>query len=143
MPSGAVTTRTVVGTAARLNLNYTIATSQANVSEVANNGKVVSWTNEWGAIRGRTPYSNYADALARAIIEPGDYTGLAGNGGNAFEIVNRNLPDGIGRQVWGRRWADGSLIRNGVVMTDVYLRPTSGSALPANLPPCFVITPGA
>lgn len=141
--SGGIETRTAVGTPSRLNLNYTIEASQVNISEVANNGKVISWANEWGALRGRTPYSNYADALARAIIEPGDYTGLAGNGGNAFEIVNRNLPSGIGRQVWGRRWADGTLIRAGIAMTDVYLRPTAASALPAGLPPCFVITPGA
>lgn len=105
----------------RRDLNYTLATNQKNLHEVAVNGTVRMWLNEWGALRGRVPYGSFADSLARAIVEPGDYTSVSGTGGNAFEIVDRRKPDGVGRQSWGRRWEDGSLIRNGIKMSDVYV----------------------
>lgn len=124
----------------RRDLNYTMATTQPNLFEFAVNGSVRSWLNEWGALRGRNPYPTFNDALVRAIIEPGD---SIQTGGNAVEIVDRRLPDGAARQVWGRRWSDGRLVRNGNLMTDVYWHLDPEEPLPDNLPvPCLVIVPG-
>lgn len=125
------------GPLVRRDLNYALATSNPNLAEVAVNGVVRSWSNEWGALRGRIPYSNYNDALARAIIEPGDTVQAAGN---AFEIVDRRLPAGDSRQSWGRRWSDGRLVRGGNLMIDVYYHTNPSAPLPAGLPvPCLVI----
>lgn len=121
----------------RRNLNYTLSTAQQNLSEIAINGVVRSWTNEWGALRGRIPYSNYNDALARAIIEAGDTVQTSGN---AFEIVDRRKPAGDARQTWGRRWSDGRLVRNGHLMVDVYIHENPEAPLPTDLPvPCLIL----
>ncbi len=104
-----------------------------SIAENAINGVVRSWLNEWGGMRGRNPYPAYADALARAIVETGDYTGTGGGGGNAFEIVDRRLPAGVGRQRWGRRWEDGTLIRNGLEMADAIVL-GAADPVPTDLP---------
>lgn len=126
-----IDTRTVTGAARRLNLNYTVATSDPNLSEVAINSKVVSWDNEWGALRGRVPYTGYADALVRAIIETGDFTGSGGAFGNAMEIIDRRIADGPARQRWGRRWADGGLVREGNLLPDTYIQAHIDDPIPA------------
>src|SRR5690606_8091663 len=90
-----IDTQTSAQPARRIELDFPLATSNPNLSEVRDERDViVSWANEWGAIRGRNPYPTYADALARAIIEPDDFTGSGPNSGAAFEIVDRRLPAG-------------------------------------------------
>lgn len=129
----------------RINLRHTLDVGNPNLEEVwlgpSASAVLRRWVNEWGALRGRNPYPTYADALVRAIIDTGDFVGngTAANSGNAFEIVNRTLPDvGQRRQVWGRRWFDGALIRNGNLMADVkVLEP--GEGMPETLPTGSVI----
>jgi hypothetical protein len=96
-------------------------------------GTVRSWSNEWGALRGTSPYG-WGDALVRGVIETTDVI----NEGNAFEIVDRNLPAGLGRQRWGRQWTTGALVRNGIVMNDVIIL-TESETIPADLPSGTVI----
>lgn len=132
----------------RTDFTGTLTTSVGNVFEHYVNGTLRSWANEWGALRGRTPYTNYADALVRAIIESGDYIGLTGNGGNAIEIVDRTLPATVERQVYGRRWNGGRLVRKGVEVTEEYVwtvgdaDPTSGGTVALPVGAVWVIRIG-
>ena len=125
----------------RRDLNFAVATNQKNLTEWAIQGVVRAYQNEWGAWRFRAGvYPSFSDSGVRFIVEPGDYTGTGGTGGNAIEIVNRNLPEGVGRQVWGRRWLTGQLIRNGSLFGDLYIHTGGpGAPLPANLPSGIVI----
>lgn len=96
-------------------------------------GKLVSWQNEWGALRGTSPFS-WGDALVRGVRSPGD--GIAS--GNFVEIVDRNLPDTPARTLWGIRWADGRTVRKGIVMADVVVL-VEGAPVPPDLPPGTLI----
>lgn len=103
----------------RTDFTGTLSTGSGNVQEHWINGTLRGYSNEWGAVRGRAGvYPAYADALARAIIEAGDFVGTPGSGANAFEIVDRNLAAGNQRQTWARAWANGQLIRKGVAVNE-------------------------
>ena len=134
-----VETRTAPAASRRINLSYVISALQANLSEVSIAGVIRSWRNEWGAFRGRNPYPDYADAVVRGIVESGDYTGTGNGGGNVFEVVNRLLPEGRLRQMWGVRWATGKVVRNGVEVPDLWMRGSASSALEAEIPPGSVL----
>lgn len=121
----------------RRDFNFVMSTALPNIWEIAINGVLRSWKNEWGALRGRIPYNNYNDALVRAIIEPGDTVQTEGN---AFEIVDRRKPAGSGRQTWGVRWSDGTTIQNGYPMLPVYYLEDPYAPIPADLPdPCLIV----
>lgn len=121
----------------RRDFNFVMSTALPNIWEIAINGVLRSWKNEWGALRGRIPYNNYNDALVRAIIEPGD---TVQETGNAFEVIDRRKPAGDGRQSWGVRWSDGRTVQNGVLMIPVYYHEIPEDPLPADLPdPCLVV----
>lgn len=101
--------------------------------------KLMGWLNEWGALRGRNPYSSFGDALVRAIIDTGDYVA----NGNFIELVNRTLPSNDPKRgIYGRRWLDGRLIRNSIPMVDTYFHPGDPATIPWDtLPtPCVIIT---
>lgn len=91
----------------------------------------VAWRNEWGALRGVSPYS-WGDALLRAIRYSWD--GI--NQGQFVELEDRR--SGPAKVLWGRRWADGALIRNGVVMADTWAAP-EGTPVPEGLPDGTII----
>lgn len=117
----------------RTDIGYPIDANSPEVDQVWVDSKKVSWRNEWGALRGRNPYTTWSDSLLRAIIDSGDFVA---NNGNAIEIVDRRTaPSTIS---YGRKWTDGSLVRNGNPMADVYVM-ESGGTPPANLPPGTVI----
>lgn len=120
----------------RVNLNFAVDTASANLSEVAVNSVLKSWTNEWGALRGTSPYS-WGDALVRGIREQGD--GIGANG-QFIELVDRRTgaPAAPTNVMYGRKWIDGQLVRNGVLMADCYIR-VGAAALPANLPAGTVV----
>lgn len=97
-----------------VSLNYPIQTNSPDVEQVRINGTVSASRNEWGALRGHSPFS-WGDALVRAIVQPGSNI----NQGNALELQDRTA---AGNPVlWGRRWRTGQLIRNNVVMADTYV----------------------
>lgn len=113
-----------------INLNYAIATADPDLKVVSVNGTPKSWSNEWGALRGISPYS-WGDALVRAIRQTGD--GITA--GNAFEIEDRRSGTVV---MYGRRWADGRLVRNDNVMADTFVV-ANGATAPASLPEGTVI----
>lgn len=132
----------------RRNLTYTLDTNNPNLAEIAIAGVVKAWSNEWGAIRGTSPY-NWGDALARAIRSTGDGisdgTGSAGSG-RAFELVDRRIsnPPNIttsehltpSNVMWGVRWKDGRMIQGGNMVGSVYVLNANQTAadIPASLP---------
>lgn len=112
------------------NLNYTIDPADPDIFRINVNGSQRMWLNEWGALRGRNPYSSWADSLVRAVIQDGDNTN-----GNAFEVNDRRT--GATYTVpFGVRWSDGAIRRNGVTLHMVYtLDPGQTEAdIPAGTP---------
>ena len=111
----------------------TFASSVENIAEHYINGTLAAYLNEWGAVRGTSPYSGAGDPLFRAIHTSTDGV----TGGNAYEISDRT---GTPLTVRGHNWVTGKLIRNGYSVTETYTwtwgdaDPTSGGsvALPPN-----------
>lgn len=118
----------------QIELDYALLATQPNLSEVKINGIVRSWFNEAGFFRGRQHYVDYADALVRGVIEEGDFTGLTNGGGNWIELVTRLVPDGPARKLWGVRWSNGKVVRNGVEVPDLWMRGSASSALQSEMP---------
>ena len=96
------------------NLNYTIDPADPDIFHINVNGSQRMWLNEWGALRGRNPYSSWADSLVRAIIQDGDNLN-----GNAFEVNDRRT-GAVYTLPFGVRWSDGAIRRTGVVLQMVY-----------------------
>lgn len=127
-----VTTRTATDPVERTEWAGTVATSDPNIEEHYVNGVLTAGLNEWGAVRGWS--APYQDALVRAIRVNGDG---AGSGGQpCFHIQDRRGASPV--DIYARRW-DGALVRNGIVMGDVYVRPVAGDPLPEGLPSGTVI----
>ncbi len=130
------------------NITYTLATDNPDIAQIAINGIVKYWHNEWGAIRGTSPY-NWGDSLVRAIRSTGDGisdgTGSAGSG-RALEVVDRRItsPPNIttsehltpSNVMWGVRWKDGRMVQGGNMVGSVYVLDATQSAsdIPATLP---------
>jgi len=118
----------------RTNLNYALDTTNPDLSQVYVNSFKSSWMNEWGALRGTSPHS-WGDSLVRAIRDNGD--GITSSSASALEINDRRT-GAVHPTMWGRKWADGSLVRNGNTMADVYVI-ENGATPPASLPAGTVI----
>jgi len=118
----------------RTDLNYTLDTVNPELDQIYVNSFKASWRNEWGALRGTAPYTTgYGDALVRAIRSDADSI----TNSNALEIVDRRT--GAGNNVmWGRKWTNGDLVRNGNTMADVYVI-ENGATPPSDLPVGTVI----
>lgn len=94
------------------------------------NGLRVAWQNEWGALRGTSPHE-WGDALVRGIRE--DWDNLVA--GRYIELVDRRAtayPSPY-QVMHGRKWRDGMLVRNGIDMSDCWVR-NGTEAIPAYLP---------
>jgi len=78
---------------------------------------LASWTNEWGAIRGTSPYGSWGDALVRAIRVDDD--GITNGTAAAVEVVDRRT-GATAQTMWGRSWVDGGIIRNSQKPTETY-----------------------
>lgn len=123
----------------RIDLNYTLVNTNPDIQRVYTNGFEASWRNEWGALRGTSPYTGYGDALVRAIRTDTDQigTGTTALASNAVELVDRRT--GASSSVmWGRSWVDGHLTRNGNAMADSIILGAS-DPVPANLPAGTII----
>lgn len=83
------------------------------------NGRRVAWQNEWGALRGVSPHT-WGDAILRGIREQDD--GITA--GRYVELVDRrtDAPPSPHQVVHGRKWRDGMLVRNGIDMSDTWIR---------------------
>lgn len=137
-----VDTRTSPAAARKVEINYGIQTADPNIEEIRLNGVVQVWINEWGALRGRQPYTTWSDSLLRGVIEPGDYTGTAG----CFAELEDRRATGASRKLWGVRWADGATVRKGHVMSDVYVQENASDPIPPevlSLPNVVVLTVSA
>lgn len=122
----------------RTDLNDALEIDYSNIAEHKVGGKVRSWLNEWGALRGRNPYSTWGDALVRGIIMAGDYV----ENGNFSELLDRRRePEDPRYTIYGRRWADGRLVRNSIPMVDIYYHEGDPTTVPwEDLPtPCVII----
>ena len=112
------------------NITYTLATDNPDIAQIAINGIVKYWHNEWGAIRGTSPY-NWGDALVRAVRSNGD--GITS--GRAFEVNDRRTgaPTPI---LWGVNWTDGRMVQGGQQVGAVFVLNANQSAsdIPATLP---------
>ncbi len=124
-------TFTVKPTASQLkrSLNYTIATTDPNIISISNNGTEKMWLNEWGALRGTSPYA-WGDALVRCIRSTGD--GITS--GNAIEVQDRRVSPSV--NMFAVRWNDGAILRNGTAVQSVYVLESTQTEvdIPANLP---------
>lgn len=80
------------------------------------NGVRASWQNEWGALRGTSPVT-WGDSLVRAVREETD--GIMA--GRFIELVDRR-DNPLPNPIYGRKWRDGMLVRNGIDMADVWIR---------------------
>lgn len=120
------------------NLNYTITTGDSDHLRILVQGVAKFWMNEWGAIRGTSPYT-WGDALVRAIRDNGD--GITA--GNAFEVVDRRTgaPSAPNNVMFGVSWTDGSINRNGVSMAMSYVLESTEDEtdIPAHTPPGTII----
>lgn len=130
------------------NLTYTVTVNDPNLIEIAISGLTKYWHNEWGAIRGTSPY-NWGDSLVRAIRSTGDGissgTGSAGSG-RAIELVDRRIttPPNIetaehltpSNVMWGVRWKDGRMVQGGNLVGATYVLDSDQDAtdIPASLP---------
>ena len=121
----------------RIRLHYAISTGSSDLERVyAGTGgasgaaELTTWRNEVGFFRG-TPHAGYKDdALVRAVPRPD----LVAQNGCALELQNSARTT----TVWGRRWRDGVLVRNGNAMADVLVLAT-GAGVPAGTPAGTVI----
>lgn len=130
--SSATFSSTVAAPLQKTSLNFTLDTSSSDLSQVYLNSKKISWRNEWGALRGTSPYT-WGDSLVRAVRD--DTDGVTA--GNAVELQDRRT--GAGSNImWGRRWTDGALVRNGIKMADSIVL-GSTDPVPANLPAGTII----
>ena len=115
------------------NLNYTIQTSDTDHLRILIQGVAKFWMNEWGAIRGTSPYS-WGDALVRAIRDDGDGV----TSGRALEVVDRRTgaPAGDASVMWGVQWTDGRMVQGGNLVGAVYTLNSDQDEtdIPANLP---------
>lgn len=117
----------------------TLLTTMANIAEHKIGTFLAGYLNEWGALRGSNPYSTFSDSLVRAII-PSTGPAYGGASGNYIELQDRRVTAGAGRNLHGRRWSDGALMRKDQVITETYTwsygddDPTDGGtiSLPAN-----------
>lgn len=122
----------------RYDLNYPDSSSNPDLLEVYLNGFKASWSNEWGALRGTSPYPGYGDALLRAMRVDGDQigSGAVATASNAVELVDRRAAGNT--VMWGRSWVDGHLTRNGIPMADS-ISLSSTDSVPEGLPPGTII----
>jgi hypothetical protein len=124
---------TTLGTS-KLNDTYVLTalpeTEDPNLFEVIITGQTRAWLNEWGAFRGRNPYTSWADALVRAIVNTGDITT-----GNAFEIEDRRTghPSNV---LFGVNWGTGRVVQGDNQVGLVYILESTEdeSDIPATLP---------
>lgn len=132
VPASVTYSSTVANSIQKTWLNFTLDTSSADLSQVYLNSKKVSWRNEWGALRGTSPYT-WGDALVRAVRDDTDNV----TAGNAVELQDRRT--GANSNImWGRRWTDGALVRNGIKMADsIVLGPSD--PVPTGLPAGTII----
>lgn len=128
-----------------VNLTYPIVSTNPdllNVYTARGDGQAnfrASWVNEWGALRGTSPYQGYGDALVRAIRTDQDIVGTGGSAtkSNAVELVDRRT-GANGNVMWGRSWVDGHLTRNGIAMADSIVL-NVGDPVPVGLPAGTII----
>ena len=130
------------------NIDYVLTSGDSDHLRILVQGVTKFWMNEWGAIRGTSPF-NWGDALVRAIRETGDGisdgTGVAGSG-RALEVVDRRIvspPDVATAEhttpssvMWGVRWKDGRMVQGGALVGAVYTLDSSEDEtdIPASLP---------
>jgi hypothetical protein len=105
-------------------------TNESNHMELHVLGVLRSWWNEWRALRGRNPFSTWADALVRAIVGDGDNTN-----GNALEIEDRRTgaPADI---LWGVNWGTGRMTQGDQPVGAVFVlnADQDETDIPATLP---------
>ena len=80
-------------------LASSIATTWSNLRETYVNSVLKSWLNEWGALRGTSPYS-WGDALVRAVL---DDTISDTTTNSAVEVVDRRTGSDS-ETLWGVGW---------------------------------------
>lgn len=108
----------------------TVVVEDPDESQFSIGGTLRSWWNEWRALRGRNPYPTYADALVRAVVMDGDFTG-----GNALEIEDRRTTNSI-TSIWGVNWGTGRVTQQDCAVGMVYVLNASQTSadIPASLP---------
>lgn len=89
-------------------------TDDPNQMEYRIRGVMKAWWNEWRALRGRNPYTTWADALVRAVVENGDNTS-----GNAIEIEDRRTGK-VAKVLWGVNWGTGRVTQCDTAVGMVY-----------------------
>ncbi|MEU8023773.1 hypothetical protein AB0B88_16310 [Micromonospora haikouensis] len=118
----------------RVRLAYDVTGDSAPLEEVRvgpDPGEVTARRNEWGGLGGTPPDEQPDAPLVQAVTRAGL---TSGQNGCAVEIRD---PAGTAT-VYGRRWRDGTLLRNGLAMADVLVL-SAAAAVPAGTPPGTVI----
>ena len=121
--------------ASHVTLASTPETSDPDTMQMTIVGVVRSWWNEWRALRGRNPYTTWADALVRAIVGNGDHTG-----GNALEVVDRRT-GAAASVLWGVNWGSGRMMQGDAQVGTVFVLQAGQTTadIPATLPPGTLI----
>lgn len=88
-------------------------TEDPDLFTVTIEGVIRMWLNEWGALRGRSPYSGFADSLVRGQVRDGDSTN-----GNWIE-VNDNRTGSGNPVLFGVGWL-GTVTQGGAAVGLVY-----------------------
>ena len=92
----------------------TVVTTDPDQKTVTIAGVIRSWLNEWGALRGRSPYAGFADSLVRAQTRDGDSVN-----GNFIEL-NDNRTGSGDPVLWGVAWGTGEMTAGGVPVGTVF-----------------------
>lgn len=92
----------------------TVDTDDDDQRTVTIAGVIRSWLNEWGALRGRSPYAGFADSLIRAQTRDGDSVN-----GNFIEL-NDNRTGSGNPVLWGVAWGTGEMTAGGVPVGTVF-----------------------
>jgi hypothetical protein len=115
-------------------ISGSLATTWPNLVEWWVGSKIAAWLNEWGGLRGTSPYA-WGDALVRAIRTATD--GITG-AGSAIELVDRRSA-GESNTMWGLGW-DGTVRIGGTdtvpegVATVACVLVDNGAPAPTGLP---------
>lgn len=108
-----------------------LAPTDPDILEITVASVIRLWFNEWGALRGRNPYTTIADPLVKSQVEDGDYTA-----GNAFE-VHDNRTGAAATVLWGVNWGTGRITQGDASVGMVYVLTVTQTEtdIPTTLPP--------
>lgn len=130
VPKDVTLTVTPTSSQFKRTLSYAVGTSDPDLFSIVIGSTQKMWLNEWGALRGTSPYT-WGDSLVRGIRSDGD-----GITTGDFIQLNDRRTGAASTVPFAVKWVDGSIARNGVTMQMVYTLNAGQTAadIPAGVP---------